>query len=145
MKLCTIICCIGYGAAAWQDEKEGQVPRLLSYFVCAWSLAAFVIQWKKGAVIWGSMLIFWGFFLLICMFWKKGLLGRADVYMIFSMLLLLSLLGDAEGVLFGEALFFALAFAGAGARMICTGKKEACPLILPLFAAFLCSRLLIHG
>lgn len=144
MGACTILCLIGYGIAVWRDEKEHQVPRILSYFVCGGALAEFFIKCRKEPCCWSSIIVSIGFFAMICIFCKKGLLGKADVYMVFSMLLLMSTRGEGMNVLFGEALFFTLAFAGAGIRMLLFRTEErACPFIAHLFAAFLCSRFLI--
>lgn len=143
MSVCTVMCCIGYGAAALWDEKERQVPRLLSYFVCAGALAEVFAQWKQGTVHGLSQVFSLGFFLVIWVAWRKGLVGKADVYIVFSMVLLLGIRGNYPEVLFGESLFFVLAFAGAGIRMIFPGKKRGCPLISHLFFAFLWVRLMI--
>lgn len=143
METCTILCCIGYGIAALWDEKERQVPRICSYCVCAGALTAFFIQWNKEKVYWDSVVISLGFFCMICICCKKRLLGKADVYMIFSMLLLLCTLEEGWNLLLGETLFFLLAFASAGIRLFFLRKKDSCPLVFHLFLAFLCSRLLL--
>ena len=143
MTVCTILCCIGYAAASWQDEKEHQVSRIFSYFVCILALLEWYLHFIKGEIVWSAAVISAGFFAVICLFFQKGKIGRADVYMIFSMLVLFSLEGEGAKVLLTESLFFSLAFGSAGFRLLISGRSGVCPLVLHLFGAFLCSRLLI--
>lgn len=134
-----ILCCIGMGLASWCDEKECLVPRKLSYFYC---IAAVGSWFFAGASMLGILTALL-FTVLTGIFSIRGMIGRADVYMIFSVSLLLSIQKDATAMMTAQALCLTLAFASAGIRMIVTSRKEGCPMILHLFSAFLCSKLLI--
>lgn len=139
MHIFEILCCIGMGAASWCDEKEHLVPRGLSYFYCMSAAGAWICsETGMAGVLTASV-----FAVLTGIFSIRGMIGRADVYMVFAVSLLLSTGKDAAEMITAQAFCLILAFAGAGIRMTVFRKKEGCPMILHLFSAFLCSKLLI--
>ena len=138
------ICCILYGIASYFDEKERQIPRVLSYLVCLLAVVSWCIQFFINRMfIPGNLLVSIGFMVLLLLFCKRGQIGQGDLYLIFSMLVLLSSGQPTLELLFKENLLFCIAFLSAAIRLLIRrigGKKHiqpGCPLAIHLMIAYI--------
>lgn len=137
------ICCVLYGVASYFDEKEQQIPRLLSYLVCLGAIISWCIQFFINRVfVPGNLFVSIGFFAVLLVFYSKGQIGRGDLYLVFSMLVLLSNGQSTYELLLRENLLFCITFFSAAVRMIIKrigGEKiqgSGCPLAIHLMIAY---------
>ncbi len=127
-----------FAISAFWDEKERKIPRLISYIECLFAVAVWLWAYWSGMRFIGiNVLVFWGYFGLCSLFFAGNYLGRADLYLIFSMLLLLRVLVAAKDFFPAVVLFFLTAFVSAGIRLGVTGDKRGCPLGTHLLGGFL--------
>ncbi len=130
--------CFLFGISAFWDEKEGKIPRMISYTECFLAVAVWLLAYGYGMrFAWINVWVFWGYFGLCSLFCVKHCLGRADLYLIFSMLLFLRVLVAGEDFFLAVVLFFLTAFISAGIRLACSGGKNGCPLGAHLLGSFL--------
>lgn len=139
-----IICCILYGAASVSDEREMKIPRLISYLECLSAFLCWCIRFltdREFSV--GNLVVSLGFLGIFFAFYRKGQIGLGDVFLVFSMLVLMSCGQQTMALLWKENIFFCIAFFSAGVRLLVQrfGKKRenagGCPFAIHLFAAFL--------
>lgn len=143
-----IICCVLYGTASFFDERERMIPRIIGISVCGVSLLGWCIQFylnKQFSI--GNLLISAGFFGILFIFYMKGQIGLGDLFLVFSMLTLLSCGQPAIELLWKENLLFCIAFLSAAIRIFVqrfyqkyVKKQECskgCPFALHLFVSFL--------
>lgn len=139
-----IICCILYGAASIFDERERKIPRILSYLVCLLAGICWCIQFfmnRQFSI--GNLVVSLGFIGILFIFYMKGQIGLGDLYLILSMLILLSFGQSTIELLWKENLLFCIAFLSAAIRLLIQriGKKRkdpsGCPFALHLLVAFL--------
>lgn len=139
-----IICCALYGMASYFDEKERQIPRILSYFVCLGAAISWCIQYfMNRQFVPGNLMVSLGFFGVLVVFWLKGQIGLGDLYLVASMLILLSNGQPTFDLLRKVNMLFCIAFFSAALRLLFRRlrKKKSgqpgCPFAIHLLAAFL--------
>ncbi len=139
-----IICCALYGVASYFDEKERQIPRILGYLVCLGAAIAWCIQFFiNREFVPGNLGISLCFFGILVVFWIKGQIGQGDLYLVFSMLILMSSGQPTLELLQNENMFFCIAFFTAALRLLIKkfGKdrtnQPGCPFAIHLWVAFL--------
>ena len=139
-----MICCVLFGIASWFDERERKIPRYISYMEClaailCWGCYYFI---NKTFSL-GNLVLSASFFAVIFLFYLKGQIGRADLYLVFSMLVLLSRGQTMPELLWEENLLFCIAFVSASVRLLmCRLVKKktiqsGCPFAIHLFFGYL--------
>lgn len=138
------ICCILFLFAVICDERERKIPRYLSYMEC---ICAVVCWCVSGAVnrqtVFGNLAVSAGLFGVLCLCCVRGQLGRADLYLILSMFVLLSQRQPTRELLWEENMLLVVAFMTAAIRLLIQrirggkNKKKGCPFALHLLLGYL--------
>ncbi|MBQ8662785.1 MAG: hypothetical protein IJ471_02910 [Eubacterium sp.] len=139
-----IICCALYGAASYFDEKERQIPRILSLLACLCAGIGWGIQYfMNRQFVPGNLVVSFGFFGVLVVFWLKGQIGLGDLFLVASMLVLLSNGQPTFDLLRKVNMLLCIAFFSAAIRLLVrrvrkdSSKQPGCPFAIHLSAAFL--------
>lgn len=139
-----IICCILYGAASLFDEREMKIPRIISYLECIFAILCWCVRFFINREFsTGNLAVSLGFLGIVLIFCMKGQIGLGDVFLVFSMLTLMSCGQPTIELLWKENLLFCMAFFSAAIRLLVQrfikkrDNPQGCPFAIHLFGAFL--------
>lgn len=138
------VCCVLFVVASIFDERERKIPRWLSYLEClcaciCWCARFYVNQqWVLG-----NLMVSISLFGLLFFFYLKGQIGRADLYLVFSMFVLLCQGQTTRELIWEENMLLCVAFLTASVRLLIRrfnkGKtyQPGCPFALHLLLGYL--------
>lgn len=143
-----IICCVLYGLASICDERERMIPRVIGVSSCVMAILGWCIQfYMNRQFALGNLLVSGGFFGILIIFCMKDQIGLGDLFLVFSMLTLLSCGQPTLELLWKENLLFCIAFFSVAIRMLIQRvrkkqkAREGTPFALHLFVAYLITSL----
>lgn len=111
-------CCVLFVIAGIFDERERKIPRLISYMelltasLC-WLSRFYVNQCFSWKNFWASV----GLFAVLYWFYMKGQLGRADLYLVIAMFVLLSRGQSVRALIWEENMLLCIAFLSGALRL----------------------------
>lgn len=111
-------CCVLFMIAGIFDERERKIPRLISYM----ELFAAALCWLDRHYVnqcfsWKNFLASAGLFTVLFLFYKTGKLGRADLYLVIAMFILLSHGQSVRALIWEENMLLCIAFLSGAIRL----------------------------
>ena len=113
------ICCVLFLAAGIFDERERKIPRYISYMECICACICWGIRfYVNRQLVIGNLVVSIGLFGVLFFFFLRGQIGRADLYLVFAMFVLLSQGQSTRELIWEENMLLFVAFISAALRLL---------------------------
>lgn len=139
-----LACCVLFVIASVSDERERKIPRLISYLECLCACACWCVEfYVNRQFVFGNLIVSISLFALLFFFYLKGNLGRGDLYLVFSMFVLLSQGQSTRALIWEENMLLCVSFFSASVRLLFRRFKRrrtsqpGCPFAVHLLLGYL--------